>query len=157
MFDVLCHTDQGIVDADYGTRGQSLQEIHAQTVGMMDRKNGHKYRMLREFHIQAGGIFCQIPVTQHDTLIHQKYLSHLISELKPALTEIIQQGIERGEIHFERPAALAEIVLIVLSVKMDNTLTPSTPEEIEDTIWGLVSLLEKGTDNPPGSLNFLTT
>ena len=89
--------------------------------------------------------------------IHQKYLSHLISELKPALTEIIQQGIERGEIHFERPAALAEIVLIVLSVKMDNTLTPSTPEEIEDTIWGLVSLLEKGTDNPPGSLNFLTT
>ena len=53
------------------------------------------------------------------------------------------------------PEALAEIVLIVLTVKMDNTIVPSSRDEIEATIEGLVSLLEKGTDNPPGSLNFL--
>lgn len=53
--------------------------------------------------------------------------------------------------------ALAEIVLIVLTVKMDTSLAPTTPEETEDTIHGLISLLEKGTENPAGSLNFLTS
>lgn len=51
---------------------------------------------------------------------------------------------------------LPEIVLIVLTVKLDNTLVPSGKEEIEETILGLISLLEKGTENPAGSLNFLT-
>ncbi|MCD8153773.1 MAG: TetR/AcrR family transcriptional regulator [Clostridiales bacterium] len=87
--------------------------------------------------------------------LHQKYFRYLISELKPVLTEIICQGIENGEIHFDYPAALAEIVLIVLTVELDNTLLPSTPEETENTIQGLISLLEKGTGNPGGSLNFL--
>lgn len=82
-------------------------------------------------------------------------MNHLISEFKPVLAEIIQQGIDSGEIHFSNPEALAEIVLIVLTVKMDNTIVPSSRDEIESTIEGLVALLEKGTDNPPGSLNFL--
>lgn len=94
---------------------------------------------------------------QEESFLHQRYLNHLISELKPELTAIIRQGIEQGEIHFDHPAALAEIVLIVLAVKLDNTIVPSTPEEIEETISGLISLLEKGTDNPTGSLNFLIT
>ncbi len=88
-------------------------------------------------------------------LLHQKYMSHLISEFKPVLAEIVQQGIDAGEIRFDRPEVLAEIVLIILTVKMDNTIVPSSHEEIEETIAGLVSLVEKGTDNPPGSLNFL--
>lgn len=92
---------------------------------------------------------------QQKAFLHQKYISHLISELKPVLGEIIRQGIELGEIHFENPKALAEIVLIVLTVKMDNTLVPSSPREISETIQSLVSLLEKGTENPAGSLNFL--
>lgn len=93
---------------------------------------------------------------QERAYIHQKYLRHVIAELKPALTEIIQQGIEKGDICFEYPAELAEIALIVLVVKMDNTLIPSTSQEIEQTIRALISLLEKGTENPPGSLDFLT-
>ena len=92
---------------------------------------------------------------QEDAFIRQKYMKHLISEMKPVLTEIIRQGIEQGEIHFDYPAALAEIVLIVLTVKLDNSLVPSDPGKIEETILGLISLLEKGTENPAGSLNFL--
>ncbi len=94
---------------------------------------------------------------QDMVLLHQKYLNHLITELKPELTLIIEQGIANGDIHFDYPAALAEIVLIVLAVKLDNSLIPSTPEEIEEIILGLISLLEKGTENPAGSLNFLRT
>ncbi len=94
---------------------------------------------------------------QDFAFLHQKYMNHLISELKPALTEIITQGIAAGEIHFEYPAALAEIVLIVLAVKLNNTFLSSTAEDSEDTIRGLVSLLEKGTGIPQGTLNYLTT
>lgn len=93
--------------------------------------------------------------TQEKAFLHQKYVNHIITELKPVLAEIIRQGIQKGEIHFSDPDSLAEIVLIVLTVKMDNTLVPSSREEIENTISALVSLLEKGTENPPGSLNFL--
>ena len=89
-------------------------------------------------------------------LLHQKYLNYLVSELKPVLTEIISQGIASGEIHFDYPAALSEIVLIVLAVKLDNSLVPSTPEEIEDTLKGLISLLEKGTGVPAGTLDYLS-
>ncbi len=87
--------------------------------------------------------------------IHHKYMAYLISELKPVLTSIIEQGIEGGEIHFDYPAALSKIVLIILTVTLDNSLVPSTQEEIEQTILGLISLLEKGSENPKGSLNFL--
>ena len=93
---------------------------------------------------------------QEHAFIHQKYMAHLISELKPVLAEIIRQGIDSGEIHFSDPAALAEIVLIVLTVKLDNTLVPSSRDGIEGTMRALVRLLEKGTENPAGSLNFLT-
>lgn len=95
------------------------------------------------------------PDTQERSFLHQKYINHIITELKPVLAEIIRQGIQSGEIHFENPEALAEIVLIVLTVKIDNTLIPSSKEEIDSTISALISLLEKGTGNPPGSLNFL--
>lgn len=93
---------------------------------------------------------------QEQAFLHQKYLKYLISELKPALTDIISQGIDCGEICFDRPAALAEIVLIVLAVKLDNSLVPSAPEETEDTIKGLITLLEKGTGVPAGALGYLS-
>ncbi|MBS6398034.1 MAG: TetR/AcrR family transcriptional regulator [Clostridiales bacterium] len=112
------------------------------------RNSSSQFRVRRNSAVPAGA--------PEQAFIHQKYLNHLICELKPTLTEIIKQGIDKGEIHFDRPAALAEIVLIVLSVKLDNTITVSSPDEIEDTILGLISLLEKGTENPAGSLNFLT-
>lgn len=92
---------------------------------------------------------------QDFAFLQQKYMNHLISELKPALTEIIKQGIASGEICFEYPAALAEIVLIVLAVKLNNTFLSATAEDSEDTIRGLVTLLEKGTGVPQGTLNYL--
>ncbi len=94
---------------------------------------------------------------QEEALLRQKYTSHLILELRPVLAAIIEQGIESGEIHFDRPAALAEIVLIVLTIKLDNTFVPSSGEEIEETLLGLISLLEKGTGAPAGSLNYLAS
>ena len=93
---------------------------------------------------------------QNLALLHQKHLHYLISELKPALTEIISQGIDCHEINFDYPASLAEITLIVLAVKLDNSIVPSTSEDTEQTLKGLISLLEKGTDLPEGTLEYLS-
>lgn len=93
---------------------------------------------------------------QDQAFLRLKYMNHLIGELKPALTAIIQQSIDAGEISFEYPDALAEITLIVLAVKLDNAFIMSTPEESERTIKGLISLLEKGTGAPLGALGYLT-
>ena len=88
-------------------------------------------------------------------VLHQTYINYLVTELKPVLTSIIEQGVETGDIEFDHPAALAEIVLIVLTLKLDNTIVPASEEEIAQTIRGLISLLEKGTGNATGVLNFL--
>ncbi len=93
--------------------------------------------------------------TQEKVFLRQKYVNHIITELKPVLAEIIRQGVETGDIHFSDPDGLAEIVLIVLAVKFDNSLVPSSKEDIERTINALILLLEKGTEKPEGSLNFL--
>ena len=77
--------------------------------------------------------------TQTRIFIHQKYVNHIITELKPVLAEIIRQGIQGGEIHFEDPEALAEIVLIVLTIKLDNSIVEASMEEVKDTIAGLVT------------------
>ena len=88
--------------------------------------------------------------------IHYKYMNYLITNLKPTLTALIQQTIDNGDSHFTSPEVLAEIVLIVLVVKLDNTLVPSDSKDIKDTIRGLIELLEKGAGNPSGVLNYLT-
>lgn len=58
------------------------------------------------------------------SLLHKKHLNYLVSELKPALAEIITQGISCGEIAFDYPEALAEIALLVIAVKLDNFIIP---------------------------------
>lgn len=94
---------------------------------------------------------------QEKAYIHQKYISHVISELKPTLAEIIKQAISNGEITFDYPEELAEIVLIILAVKTSNQIVPSTQEEIEQTIKALITLLERSAAAPVGALNYLTT
>jgi len=88
--------------------------------------------------------------------IHAKYLKYIIRELKPPLTEIIKQQIEEGTLKFDYPEQLAEIILIVLSVKLDNSLVPSTTEDISKLFEALISLLENGADSSVGVLNYLT-
>ena len=93
---------------------------------------------------------------QESAYLHQKYLNYLISELKPNLAKIIRQGITAGEIHFDYPEALAEIVLIILGVKLNNTFLSTTPDDCEYTIRGLISLLEQGTGLSEGTLSYLS-
>ena len=85
--------------------------------------------------------------------IHQQFMSYVIRELKPSFSKIISQGIQTGEVKFDYPEELADIIQIVLTVTIDNSLSPASEEEITRSLQALISLLEKGTDNPLGAFN----
>ena len=83
--------------------------------------------------------------------IHQQFMKHNIVDFKDIYTEIIQQEIDKGTIQVDSAAEVAEIVLIVLTVKIDNTLSPSSDEETAKTLQTLITLLERGTGNKDGA------
>ena len=83
--------------------------------------------------------------------IHQQFMKHSIVDFKDIYTEIIQQEIDKGTIQVDSAAEVAEIVLIVLTVKIDNTLSPSSDEETAKTLQTLITLLERGTGNEDGA------
>lgn len=83
--------------------------------------------------------------------IHQQFMKHSIVDFKEIYTEIIHQEIDKGAIQVNSAAEVAEIVLIVLTVKIDNTLSPSSDEETAKTLQTLITLLERGTGNKDGA------
>lgn len=88
--------------------------------------------------------------------IHQQFMKHSIVDFKEIYTEIIQQEIDKGTVRADSAAEIAEIVLIVLTVKIDNSLSPSSEEETARTLQTMITLLERGTGNADGAfgINF---
>lgn len=83
--------------------------------------------------------------------IHQQFMKYSIIDFKDIYAEIIQQEIDKGTLQFDSASEIAEIVLIVLTVKIDNTLSPSSDEETVKTLQTLITLLERGTGHPEGA------
>lgn len=92
---------------------------------------------------------------QQSALIHQQFVSIITRNLKPILADIIRQGIREGSIRCELPDEIAEIVLLILTVKFDNYLLPSSPEEIQRTMEAFSVMLEKSTEVSRDRLQFL--
>lgn len=80
--------------------------------------------------------------------IHQQFMKHSIVDFKDIYTEMIQQEIDKGTIDFDSASELAEIILIVLTVKIDNTLSPSTVDETNKMIDTFIKMLLAGTGYP---------
>ena len=96
----------------------------------------------------------QIPSSERlydSAFIHQQFMKYTIVDFKDIYTEIIQQEIDKGTLHVDSATEIAEIVLIVLTVKIDNTLSPSSEEETARTLQSLITLLERGTGNSDGA------
>ena len=96
----------------------------------------------------------QIPSAERlydSAFIHQQFMKYTIVDFKDIYTEIIQQEIDEGTLRVDSATEIAEIVLIVLTVKIDNTLSPSSEEETARTLQSLITLLERGTGNSDGA------
>lgn len=96
----------------------------------------------------------QLPSTERiydSAYIHQQFMKYAIVDFKEIYTEIIQQEIDKGTIRVDSAAEIAEIVLIVLTVKIDNTLSPASEDEIAKTLQSMITLIERGTGNSDGA------
>lgn len=94
---------------------------------------------------------------QQSALTHQKFMSFLIKHLKPILSDIIHQGMAEGSLKCEYPEEIAEIVLIILTVKLDNHLSPGPPEEIQRLLKAFSWMQTGSMEIDPENLEFLWT
>lgn len=92
---------------------------------------------------------------QQSALIHQKFMGLLISRLEPILADIIKQGIQEGTFCCRHPKETARIILTVLTVTLDNSLSPTGNKEIEGILEALKDILEKSLKVPKDMLLFL--
>src|SRR5699024_9078280 len=67
QFDILCHTHQRIIDADDGVQRNAFQDMHAETVCVMDGEHSHEHGALGNLHIQTGCVLRNISVGKHNT------------------------------------------------------------------------------------------
>ena len=93
---------------------------------------------------------------QQSALIHQKFVRVLVKNIGPLLADIIRQGNEEGTVRCQEPDEIAELVVLVLAVKMDNHIIPSTPEGVRGFLVSFSNLLESGMGIERGRLDYLT-
>lgn len=92
---------------------------------------------------------------QQSALIHQKFSRMIISRLEPILTDIIGQGIKEGILYCQHPKETARIILTLLTVILDNSISPMEQEEITKVLAVLSDMLEKSMKVPKDMLHFL--
>lgn len=93
---------------------------------------------------------------QQSALIHQKFAGMIINRLEPIVTDIIGQGIREGSIHCLHPRETARVILTVLTITIDNSISPEGEEEIEGVLAAFGAILEKSLDIPEHALHFLS-
>lgn len=92
---------------------------------------------------------------QQSALIHQQFITIITKNLKPILADVIRQGICEGTIQCECPEETAEIVLLILTIKLDNHVLPSSQEDIIKLMEAFSVILEKSMGIAPDQLQFL--
>ena len=94
---------------------------------------------------------------QQSALIHQQYIRIIVKKLRPILADIIRQGNESGAIHCESPDEVAEIALLILTIKFDNQLSLQSPEQNRKTLKVFIYMLETSFHIEQGRLDYMLT
>lgn len=92
---------------------------------------------------------------QQSALIHQKCTGMIITRLGPILADILRQGDREGTIRCSYPREAARIILIALTVMIDNVLAPIGPEELKTVMEAFSRMLEKSLGISANRLDFL--
>lgn len=94
---------------------------------------------------------------QQSALMHQQYIHIMIKNLRPILADIIRQGNEEGCLYCKSPEEVAEIALIVITIKLDRWLSGDNQEQSRKTLDVLAYMLETGFHIEKGKLDYLHT
>ena len=94
-------------------------------------------------------------VLQQSALLHQQYIYIMIRNLRPILADIIRQGNQEGTISCSSPDEVAEIVLIILTIKFDTYLSNSDLTQTQKTLDVFTYMLETSFQIEKGRLDYI--
>ncbi len=94
-------------------------------------------------------------VQQQSALIHQTFAQVIISRMQPILADIFRQGMNEGILCCDYPEETARIVLMVLTVTLDNSLAPTDARQIRRVLSAFAQMQEKTMEIPKNTLDFL--
>ncbi|MGL5258800.1 MAG: TetR/AcrR family transcriptional regulator [Lachnospiraceae bacterium] len=94
---------------------------------------------------------------QQSALLHQQYIRIMIRNLCPILADIIRQGNSEKTMYCKSPEEAAEIVLIVLLIKMDSQLNNQSLEQRKKTLDVFSYMVETSFGIDKGKLDYLWT
>lgn len=92
---------------------------------------------------------------QQSALLHQQYIYIMIRNLRPILADIIRQGNQEGTISCSSPEEVAEIVLIILTIKFDTYLSNADAAQIQSTLDVFTYMLETSFHIEKGRLDYI--
>ena len=105
-----------------------------------------------ELLLQESSTFLEM---QQSALVHQQYIRIIIKKLRPILADIIRQGNQEGTMYCESPDEVAEIALLILTIKFDNQLSLQPPEQIRKTLDVFIYMLETSFHIEKGRLDYM--
>ena len=105
-----------------------------------------------ELLLQESSTFLEM---QQSALVHQQYIRIIIKKLRPILADIIRQGNQEGTMYCESPDEVAEIALLILTIKFDNQLSLQPPEQIHKTLDVFIYMLETSFHIEKGRLDYM--
>ena len=104
------------------------------------------FRTCRELLRQETNNFFEL---QQSALLHQQYIRIMVRNLRPILADIIRQGNREGSMHCKSPEEVSEIVLIILTIKLDSR------EHTKKTLDVFTYMLETSFHIEKGKLAYL--
>ena len=105
-----------------------------------------------ELSRQEAGSYMEL---QQSALLHQQYIYIMIRNLRPILADIIRQGNQEGTITCSSPEEVAEIVLIILTIKFDTYLSNSDLTQTQKTLDVFTYMLETSFQIEKGRLDYI--
>ena len=105
-----------------------------------------------ELSRQEAGSYMEL---QQSALLHQQYIYIMIRNLRPILADIIRQGNQEGTISCSSPDEVAEIVLIILTIKFDTYLSNSDLTQTQKTLDVFTYMLETSFQIEKGRLDYI--
>lgn len=92
---------------------------------------------------------------QQSALLHQQFIRIMIRNLRPILADIIRQGNTEGSMDCKSPEEVSEIVLTILTIKMDNHIIDDDRTQIKKTLDVFAYMLETSFSIEKGRLDYL--
>ncbi len=87
--------------------------------------------------------------------MHQKSLAHIVLNMSPIVSQILEQGAKEGILVCNAPTEHAQIILTVLAFLFDYGIFEQNPSEVKKKLKAFSEMLEKSLSIEQGFFSFL--